>query len=182
MTQLIPLAYLNEACFLSLNVDEKKYNMVLKIAQEDLEDILGKEFYAEIVGQYEDEPHTLSAVNLTLYDDYIKDFLAWDTYYHYLKFANSDSTPTGERKFNEENSSLLTDIEMYSKEKNILSQVNRYKYRLINHLKLEQAKDSTAFPKWEDNCKEHMSFAISSVSKDKNAAIIRVNRSITTNE
>jgi len=35
---LIPLSYLNEACFLSLNIDEKKFKMVLKIAQEDLRD------------------------------------------------------------------------------------------------------------------------------------------------
>lgn len=181
MTNLIPLSYLNEACFLSLNVDEKKYSMVLKIAQEDLEDTIGGEFYEEIVAQYEAEPQTLSVANALLYEDYIKDYLAWQTYYHHLKFANSDSTPTGERKFNDENSELLSDIEMYSKEKNILSQVNRYKYRMINFLRLAQSKDSTAYPLFVDSCREYMSFSITSVDKNSDA-MIRVNKSITTNE
>lgn len=181
MVKLIPLAYLNEACFLSLNVDEKKYSMVLKIAQEDLEDVLGTEFYDEIETQYQTEPHTLSAANLTLYDDYIKDFLAWQTYYHHLKFSNSDSTPTGERKFNDENSALLTDIEMYAKEKNILGQVTRYKNRMINFLKISQANDSTAYPLWENQCKEQMSFSITAIDKNSDA-LIRVNKSITSNE
>lgn len=181
MINLIPLSYLNEACFLSLNVDEKKYSMVLKIAQEDLEDILGGEFYEEIETQYGTEPHTLSSANYDLYEGYIKDFLAWQTYYHHLKFANSDSTPTGERKFSDENSELLSDIEMYSKEKNILSQVNRYKFRMINFLKLAQSKDSTAYPLWEDECKDYMSFSITAVDKNSDA-MIRVSRSIQTNE
>lgn len=179
MIQLIPLSYLNEACFLSLNVDEKKYNMVLKIAQEDLHDILGGEFYEEIETQYDAD--TLTAANATLYENYIKDFLAWQTYYHHLKFANSDSTPTGERKFSDENSTLLSDIEMYSKEKNILAQVTRYKFRMINFLKLAQSKVSTDYPLWSDKCQDHMSFSITSIDKNSDA-MIRVNKSIITNE
>ena len=181
MTNLIPLSYLNEACFLSLNVDEKKYLMVLKIAQEDLQDILGGAFFDEIEAQYETDPLTLSAANLTLYNDYIKDFLAWQTYYHYLKFSNSDSTPTGERKFKDDNSDLLSDIEMYSKEKNILSQVNRYKHRIINFLNLEQSKVSTAYPLWIGSCTEQMSFSITAIDKNSDT-MIRVNKSIFTNE
>lgn len=181
MNQLIPLTYLNEACFLSLNVDEKKYNMVLKIAQEDLQDVLGVEFYEEIETQYLAEPQTLSVANAALYEGYVKDYLAWQTYYHYLKFANSDSTPTGERKFSDENSSLLTDIEMYSKEKNILAQVNRYKFRMISFLKLEQSKVSTAYPLYHGKCSDEMSFSITSIDKCSNP-MIRVNKSIISNE
>ena len=66
MTNLIPLSYLNEACFLSLNIDAKKFQMVLKLAQEDLQDVLGTEFYEEIVSQY---PSSLSTDNEALYED-----------------------------------------------------------------------------------------------------------------
>lgn len=179
MINLIPLSYLNEACFLSLNVNEKKYNMVLKLAQQDLRDILGPEFYSEIETQY--DAATIAGDNATLYDDYIKDFLAWQTYFKYLKFANLDQTPTGIREFSDENSTVASDIKMYSLEKNVLAEANNYKYRMINYLKESQSNDSDKYPLWEDSCKEYMSFAITSVSKSDDA-LIRVNKSITTNE
>src|SRR5687767_9544388 len=106
MINLIPLSYLNEACFLSLNVDEKKYNMVLKLAQQDLRDILGPEFYEEIEDEYNGD--TLTSDNSTLYEDYIKDFLAWQTYFKYLKYANLDGTPSGFREFSDENSTVAS--------------------------------------------------------------------------
>lgn len=181
MINLIPLSYLNEACFLSLNVDEKKYNMVLKLAQQDLKNVLGPEFYTEIETQYDANPQTLTSDNIALYDNYIKDYLAWQTYFKYLKFANTDATPTGIREFNEENSSIASDIKMYSLEKNVLQTANDYKYSLINFLKESQANDAMKYPLWEDKCKDEMSFSITSVDK-KSDALIRVNKSIITNE
>lgn len=179
MINLIPLSYLNEACFLSLNVDEKKYNMVLKLAQQDLRDELGPEFYTEIETEFNAE--TLTTDNATLYDDYIKDYLAWLTYFKFLKFANVDVTPTGVREFNDENSSVASDIKMYSLEKNVLNEANNYKYRMVNYLKEAQSNDSTKYPLWTNDCKEYMSFAITSVDKNSDA-LIRVNKSIITNE
>lgn len=179
MTNLIPISYLNEACFLSLNTDEKKYNMVLKLAQQDLRDILGPEFYTQIETQYAAE--TLSSDNATLYDDYIKDYLAWQTYFKFLKFANVDHTPTGIREFTDENSTVASDIKMYSLEKNVLNEANNYKYRMINFLKESQSNDSTKYPLWEDDCKDYMSFAITAVDKESDA-LIRVSKSIITNE
>jgi hypothetical protein len=179
MINLIPLSYLNEACFLSLNVDEKKYNMVLKLAQQDLRDILGPEFYTQIETEY--DAATITGDNATLYDDYIKDFLAWQTYFKYLKFANLDQTPTGIREFKDDNSTVASDIKMYSLEKNVVAEANNYKYRMINFLKESQSNDSDKYPLWENGCKEYMSFAITSVDKCSDA-LIRVNKSITTNE
>src|SRR4030043_88517 len=113
MKNLIPISYLNDSCFLSLNTDDKKYAMCLKMSQGDLSDILGGTFYDEIEGQF---PTTLSADNLALYEGYIKDFLAWKTYFNYLKFANVDATPTGIRAFSDDNSTLASDIQMASLE------------------------------------------------------------------
>jgi hypothetical protein len=176
-TAILPLSYLNEACFLSLNTDDKKYNMVLKLAQQELRDELGQEFYDQLVSQYPN----YTGDNLALYDDYIKDYLAWLTYFKYLKFANLDATPTGIREFNDENSSVASDIKMYSLEKNVLQTANDYKYRMVNFLKESQSNDSTKYPLWENDCKEYLSFAITSVDKNSDA-LIRVNKSITTNE
>jgi len=67
MINLIPLAYLNEVCFLSLNEDDKKYQIHLEEAQEDLSDLLGAEFYEEIETQY--DAGTLTTDNDALYED-----------------------------------------------------------------------------------------------------------------
>lgn len=180
MINLIPVEYLNEACFLSLNTDDKKYNIILKDAQMDLEDILGQEFYAEIETQY--DQNTFTSDNDTLYEGYIKDFLAWQAYFHYLKFANIEATPTGIREFTDENSSLIADVKMYSLEKNVKQKAIRYRDRMINYIKTQQANDSTKFSLYTDGCKEQMSFAITSISKDKDHNMIKVNKAVNLNE
>jgi hypothetical protein len=180
MTDLIPLEYLNEACFLSLNLDEKKYRMCLKMAQEYLSDkILGERLYEQIETQY--KAGSLSTDNGNLYEKYIKDFLAWRTYYNYLKFSQDDATPTGFRNFNDENSSLLTDVQMYSKEKNVIAQCKVYEGRITSYIRLQKSKDSTKFPLWYDNCKPQNSFCISAIDGKSNT-VISVNKSILTNE
>lgn len=179
MTDLIEISYLNEACFLTLNEDDKKYRICLDMAQEDLSDELGEEFYDEIETQYDQD--SLTPNNDTLYEDYIKKFLAWQTYFHYLKFANINSTPTGIREFNDENSSVATDIKMYSLEKNVKARADKHKFRMVNYIKTKQDNDSTAFPLFGSCTKEYMSFSITSVDK-KNDSIIRVNKTIITNE
>jgi len=178
MTYILDLSHLLEACFLSTNVDDRKYKMCLKIAQDQLEEILGTEYYNQIVSQY---PSSFSTDNSALYDPYIKDFLAWGTYLNYIAFANFDPTPTGLREFNDENSSVLTDVKMFAAEKNVQQQVARYRGKMINYLRLEQAKDSTKYPLWVDNCKNEFGFAITSIDK-KYDVNIKVNKAVITNE
>ena len=180
MTYLIPLAYVNEACGVSENYEEKKLKADLEEAQSDLRGVLGTEFYDQIVSQY---AGTFTAPNDTLYENYIKQFLAWQTYFYYLGFSQSSSTPTGERQFLDENSTILEDVKLYSKEKNIRRRALRYKYDLINYLKEQQDNDADAFPLWEQPCNDEFSFAISSVSNgDERNAIISVDRAIKHNE
>ncbi len=163
---LIPLAYLNEACFLSLNIDEKKFKMCLKIAQEDLRDILGGEFYEEIESQYSPSNDSFSAVNAMLYEDYLKDYLAWATYHRLLGFSQSESTPTGERSFKDDSSDLLMDIALSSKEKNVKAYVSRYRDRIINYLRLQRSINTSSFPKWVDEWKEEFGWGISCIERD----------------
>lgn len=176
---LLELSYLNEECFLSLNTDDKKYNISLKLAEQDLKDILGPEFYSEIVTQYDEE--TFTQDNDTLYENYIKDYLAWQTYFHYLKFSQSDSTPTGIRQFSDENSTVLEDVKLWAHEKNINSVVTRFKNQLINYLRIEQSKDSTKFQLWENKCKTEYSFGITSIDK-RDDGLLKVNKAIVTND
>lgn len=179
MNYLIPLAYINEACAVSENTDEKKLKADLEEAQSDLREILGPEFYEQIDDQYTNE--TLTSANDALYEGYIKQFLAWQAYFYHLGFSQAGHTPSGLREFKDENSEILADVKLYSYEKNVRKRALRYKYDLINYLRLEQSKDSTAFPMWEDNCKQEFSFAITSISKENNATI-SINRVIKDNE
>jgi len=183
MKLLIPLAYLNEACFLSENIDEKKFKMVLNIAQEDLQDILGAEFYAQIETQYEPFNDTLSSANSTLYEDYLKPFLAWASYHRLLGFSQSESTPTGERSFKDENSDLLADIALHSKEKNVLSMVSRYRNRIINYIETEQSKVSTAFPLYDACKKGDFGWGISGIERNSyEDKIFSINKAVIGNE
>lgn len=179
MINLIPIAYLNEACFLSLNTDDKKYQMCLKISQDELKEIIGGEFYDEIETEYNDE--TLTSDNEAFYDPYIKDYLAWQTYFNYLKFANSDNTPTGVREFNDDNSSIVNDVKMYGIEKNVRGMVDFYKGKMITFLKLEQSKDSSKYPLYKEKCSNDFGFAITSIDK-RSDVLIKVNKAIITNE
>jgi hypothetical protein len=181
--QLIPLSYLNEACFLSLNIDEKKFKMVLKIAQEDLRDILGGEFYEQIETQYSPVSDTFTTANATLYEDYLKDYLAWDTYHRFLGFSQSESTPTGERSFSDDNSTILTDLALYGKEKNVKAMVSRYKDKIINYLRLQRTIDSTSFPLWVDLCTEEFGWGISCIERDSiNDKILSITKATRGNE
>ena len=179
MINLIPLAYLNEACFLTLNENDKKYQMVLKIAQDNLKQILGGEFYEQIESQY--DANTLTADNDALYDPYIKDFLAWQTNLAYQGFANMNSTPTGNREFVEDSSTVISDVKQYGLEKNIKKMVNFYKGELLNFLKAAKANDSTKYPLWEEQCRSEFSFGISVVSKASDY-LFKINKDITNNE
>lgn len=181
MANLIPIAYLNEVCFLSLNTNDKKYQAALDEAQDDLSEIIGVQFYNQIVTQYSTNPTSFSADNEALYEGYIKKYLAWQTNLNYIGFENSDSTPTGRRKFIDENSELLSGVEMWAYEKKVNGKVQKYKGKMISFLRLEQEKDSTKYPLYHHRCKEDFSFGITSITK-KDYTLFKANKSITNNE
>jgi hypothetical protein len=181
MKPLIPLSYINEACFVSLHIDDKKMEANLQEAQEDLKAVLGVEFYDEIESQYDAAGGSFGTDNETLYEDYIKKYLAWQAYLYHLGFSQSDSTATGQREFNDANSTLIADVKLYSFEKNVRRRATKYKFDIINYLKLAQSKDSTKFPKWIGYCENEFGFAISSISK-KDDHIITIDKIIKNNE
>jgi len=183
MKNLLPFAAFNEYGFLSLNEDDKKYQMILNLAQESLKDNLGVEFYEQIETQYSPTANTLSADNLTLYKNYIRTYLAWEVYHNYLGFSQTNATPTGFREFEDENSTLASDLKMFSLEKNVEKWRNHYKYRMINFLKESQANDSTKYPLFQHCSRVEYSWGITSVSRNfTRDNIISVNRAVRDNE
>jgi hypothetical protein len=185
--QLIPLSYINEACFLSTNIDEKKIKPALEEAQIDLRAALGAEFYEEIETQYAPSGDTFTAANAELYEDYIKKYLAWQAYFYSLGFSQLDSTPTGFRAFKDDNSDLASDVQLFSLEKNAKAKAFKFKSAMIDYLKLQQYRyaqgvsGAYAFAKWTDTCKEEFQFAISAIGREKDE-IFAVNKAVTYNE
>lgn len=177
MTIIFDIGYLNEACNLSLNTSDIKYNMFIKRAQLELKELLGAEFYNQIVTEYP----TYTGDNETLYEDYIKDFLAWTTYGYYWGMADFEATPTGIREFNDDNSSILSDVKKFAGEKKILEYANFYKNQLINFIKESKANDNTKFPLWEQCEKSTYTFGITAVDKTSDI-LLTVNKAIITNE
>lgn len=181
---LIPLDYLTEACFLSANNVDKKYKMVLELAQDQLKSILGLEFYQEIETQYAAQNDTLSVANAALYEGYIKKYLAWQTYVFYLQFSQADDTPTGIRQFTDENSEIISDIKLSARERNVQNKVQFYKGEMIAFLKTTQLNDTTAYPLWNCGCcGDQMSWGISGVSTNGEATrVFSISKAINTNQ
>jgi hypothetical protein len=179
--ELIPVAYLQEQCLISDNVDDKKIRVAIEMAQEDLEDTIGREFYDQIKTQY--EANTLTSDNNSFYDPYVKKYLAWQAYFYFVGHAQEDSTATGFRNFTDENSSLISDVNLYAKEKKIRERADRHKSKMINFLNEAQANDSTKYSLWEGGCKEVTGVAFTAIDKNGDAAATaRVNSKIINNE
>jgi|GEM_PF-3791090 len=182
MKYLIPLSYLNEACSVSTNIDDNKFKMSLKIAQRDMKALLGELFYTEIETQYDPTSDSFTPANETLYEDYLKDYLAWFTYYNYLRFSQSQSTPTGEREFNDENSSIISDIRLNALEKNVKIEANNYRNDVIKYLNKKRGEDSDNFPLWIGDKKQPFSYGFSCISKDSASDnIVKINKTTTNN-
>ncbi len=177
MITLLEISYLTEAVMLSKNIDERKFKMSLKLAQEQLSMTLGPEFYEQIISQFSSDPPSLTADNTTLYEDYIKDFLAWQTYVEFIAFSQLDSTPTGFREHVDENSTIAQDMRFFSLSKNVRIQADNYKNKIITFLKLAQEKDSTKYPLWKACQPDTFAFGISSIS-GKDQGVINVHKAI----
>lgn len=176
--------YVTEATGYSENMDDVRFNMCLKLAQETLIDVLGAEFTDEIAGQYNAivSSDTMTVDNETLYEDYIKDFLAWQTYHNHLSFSQSRSTPSGERAFKDENSDLLEDIKLSSLEANVARWTNHYRNKMITFLDLAQSRDSTKYPKYVKCSRDTFSWGISSISRNSDRDnVISINKAIQNN-
>ncbi len=177
MVVLLEISYLTEAVMLSKNIDERKFKMSLKLAQEQLRMTLGTEFYEEIEAQFSTSPISFTDDNNTLYENYIKDFLAWQTYLEFIPFSQLDSTPTGLRQHVDDNSNIADDIKFFSLSKNVRIKADDYKNKIINFLKLSQDKDSTKYPLWRSCQPDTFAFGITSIS-GRDQGVINVHKAI----
>jgi deoxyribodipyrimidine photolyase len=128
--------------------------------------IICKDFYDELIVQVENE--SLTSANETLVDDYIKPAMVFRAYARYVATANVFSTPSGFRKYREDNSDSAEAADMSAFINQANSDANYYESELSNFL--ENNLDD--YPTYRDECKcsniKAMSnFKISSIGKKK---------------
>lgn len=167
MNKLITYAYMKEETDISDLVDNKKLDNPIKNASDRLRALIGPQFFSELVTQVITTPKSLSAANLTFFDPYVKQFLAWQAYEFYLPKSLTYETRTGPRTFKEDNSEPASD--KIVGEQIAMAKRNAIFYRdaMINFLNSAQRAVTTAYPLYTMKLRttQGSGFGISAVSK-----------------
>jgi hypothetical protein len=109
--------------------------------------IICKDFYDELIVQVEN--NNLTSANTTLVDDYIKPAMVFRSYARYLATANVFSTPSGFRKYREDNSDAAEAADMSAVLNQANSDATYYERELLEFL--ENNLDD--YPTYRDECK-----------------------------
>lgn len=168
MNKLITYAYFKKETDIADIVEVQVLDNPIKWAQDQLEFMLGREFYDEIYTQGTTTPTTFSTANGSLFDPFVKQFLAWTAYHDYIIKANSYETRTGVRVFKEENSDPASDGMMNNRIKLAYDKMVFYKGKMINYILEQQNASSSNFPLYKKDCqnmKLGSSFGITGVKK-----------------
>jgi len=132
LDKLITYAYLKEECDLPQNLPDAELEHRIYRAQEMLRMIMSDDFYQDFVAAYKAGP--FSTVYQSLYDPYIKQFIAWQANQFWTVKANFKPTRSGFRVHTEDNSVAATDTQMATLHKDANQQAQYYKELLIGFL------------------------------------------------
>jgi hypothetical protein len=162
LDKLITYAYLREETDIPQNIEDAEFEKKIYRAQEMLRMLIGDEFYRDFLSNY--RANTLSAAYNSLYDPYMKQFIAWQTYEFWVKQANFKPTRSGFRVHTEENSTAATDAQMGGIIKDANQTAQYYKVLMVDFLEGHYADYSL----YDTNCNNKLlgnGFHISAVRK-----------------
>lgn len=146
LDKLITYAYLKEELDLPQNLDDAEFEHKIYRAQEMLRMLMGDEFYRDFLTNY--KASTLSTVYNSLYDPYVKQFVAWQTKEFWVKQANFKPTRAGFRVHTEENSQPASDVQMGGIIKDANQTAQYYKVLMVDFLNGHSAD----YPLYSRNC------------------------------
>lgn len=158
--KLITFAYLRQEIDIPQNIHDQEFDHKIYRAQERLRMLMGDEFYQDFLTKY--KAGTLSASYQSLYNPFIKQFIAWQTCQYWTLEANFKPTRSGFRVHTEENSVIATDIQMSMILKDRKQQAEYYTNLLVDFLN-NHASD---YPLYKNKCGHNLagnSFHISAV-------------------
>lgn len=106
----ITFAYLKAETDIPQNVESDKFDHKISRAQEKLRMLMGDEFYQDFLITYKAGP--LSGAYQSLYNPYIKQFVAWQAVAYWIVESNYAPTRSGYRIQSDENSIAVPTEEM----------------------------------------------------------------------
>lgn len=112
--KLITFAYLKQEIDVPQNVEKDEFDRKIYRAQERLRLLMGDEFYQHFLSVYKatNKSNPLTGVYASLYDPYIKQFVAHQTFVYWTLEANLKPTRSGIRVHTEDNSEAASDTQM----------------------------------------------------------------------
>jgi hypothetical protein len=163
---LITLSDVSDRLKISSSLELEDFRPYIILAQElYLSKILCKDFYDEIIQEYQDD--SFSTENQTLYDEYIKKALVYRAYACYLAEANIHVKNSGLRTFIEDDSADKDSKSIYSMVRAYEQRADSYE----NFLKEYLEDNASTFPTYYANCNscktENSALKITSIGYDK---------------
>lgn len=167
MNNLISPAYIKKSTGIADLVDDVELEIPLQRAQTRLSVLICKAFFDQLFTQANTTPQSFSTDNLTFFDPYVKEFLAWQTYEIYFPKSNTYQTRSGQRVFKEDNSEPASDKSMGEQLRLIREDVKIKKEDMINFLRTQQRLTPSKYPLFTNSiCGITGSgFGISAISK-----------------
>lgn len=165
LDKLITYAYLREELDIPNGIEDHEFEHKIYRAQEMLRMLMGDEFFKSFLAEY--KAGTFTGANGSLYDPYVKQFVAWQTGEYWTVRANFKPTNAGFRVHTEENSVVATDVQMGMLIKDAKQQAQYYKNLLVGYLD----GNPSLFPLYKVNCKNNNvgnTFHVSAVRKKSN--------------
>lgn len=161
LDKLIFYAYMKEECDLPEHLPDSDLEKKIYRAQETLRMLMGDEFYQDFLTNYKVLQPFSSAVYQSLYDPYIKQYVAWQANEYFTTTANFKLTRAGFRVHTEDQSVVASDVQMANIIKEAKYQAQYYKELLVGFLK----NHSADYPLYENCCcdKTGNAFQISAV-------------------
>lgn len=112
--KLITFAYMRGEVDLPQNLPQEEFDGKITRAQERLRMLMGDGFYQDFLTTYKasNKNNPLTGAYASLYDPYIKQFIAHQAYVFWTLEANFKPTRSGIRVHTEDNSEAASDVQM----------------------------------------------------------------------
>lgn len=163
--KMITFAYMRGEVDLPQNLPQEEFDGKIYKAQQRLRMLMGDAFYQDFLTTYKatTKNSPLTGIYSTLYDPYIKQFIAHQAFVYWTLEANTKPTRTGIRVFSEDNSEAATDAQMSVLLKDRKQSAEYYAQLLIDYMD-NHASD---LPLYQTNCKRSTgnAFHISAVRR-----------------
>ena len=143
--QLITKNELIKICALSENADDSRVNVSIQQAQNALRALLCKDFFNELIAEFNAETYT--GLNETLVENYIRPFLSWLAYEKYCLIGSQSNTKAGFREHLDDDSQPVTDNRLKSIMKNAYEQSEFFKADLLDYM----YENENSFPTWKSS-------------------------------